>query len=270
MPATFHPVTPQIWGTRAFRRLSCEVKVVYFYILTCQERVSEGLFNVAPEVVAAMTALDPTSIPAALHELEEAGLISWDADSELVLDRNALLTSPVPAPKQGKKPDGRAIGFAKRFVRLPPSTITEEFLDLAEQRSPYLVQVIEETRADILGGHSVAGEAPGSLPATPTYPPGTDDGTPTPPWPDPHAPQRGEARRGEESREEGSGGEASASNGSSPSTPARRGSEENGHDSGRSLLTLSREVVRCETCGTEFYGNPADTRRCGFCSDEGA
>ena len=270
MPATFHPVTPQIWSTRAFRRLSCEVKVVYFYILTCQERVSEGLFNVAPEVVAAMTALDPTSIPAALHELQEAGLISWDADSELVLDRNALLTSPVPAPKQGKKPDGRAIGFAKRFVRLPPSKITEEFLDLAEQRSPYLVQVIEETRADIFGGHSVAGEAPGSLPATPTYPLGTPDGTPTAPWPDPHAPQRCELRRGEESREESSGVEASISTGSSPSTPSRRGFEANGHDSSRSMLTLSRDVVRCETCVSEFYGNRAGTRRCGFCSDAGA
>lgn len=270
MPATFHPVTPQIWSTKEFRRLSCEGKIVYFYILTCPERVSEGLFNVAPESVAAMTALELTSISAALEELQEVGLVGWDADSELVLDRNALLTSPVPAPKPGKKPDGRAIGFAKRFLRLPPSPITEEFLDLAELRSPYLLHVIDEARADILGGKPVAGEAPGSLPATPKYPSGNHDETSTAPWPDPHAPQRGEKRREEMSRGEVSGGEACASTGSSPASSARRGSAANGHDSGRSLIAPSREIVRCETCGNEFHGNPGGTRRCGYCIDEGA
>lgn len=270
MPATFHPVTPQIWSTRAFRRLSCECKVVYFYILTCPERVSEGLFSVAPESLAAMTALDPTRIPAALRELQEVGLITWDVDNELVLDRNALLTSPVPAPKPGKKADGRALGFAKRFVRLPPSRITEEFLELADRDSPYLVQVIAETRAEIRGGASPAGEDQGPLMATPTYPLGAQAETPATPGPDQHGPQRGGMRREEVSSEGPLRVEASASTGSTSSTSPRRQSEATGFEANVSALALSRNTVCCETCSTVFYGNPANSRQCGFCSDEGA
>jgi len=257
MPATYHNVSPEIW-TRQLRAISNESKVVYFYILTCRERVSEGLFSLSPESLAAAVSLDLSDVFLAIEELQMAGLITWDIDSELVLDRNALRTNPVPGPRPGKRPDGRAAAFAKRFVRLPRASILNEFLALAAMHSPYLVRVIEEERSqiyDLVSGDEANTESPPhseGLPAAgPTAAPiATSTGLPArPPRGEPsppvNDPLRGEERRLEVSRDEASQGEQK---GEKDPAPADGFTAVSSRPPG-SAATRTR---KCERCGWEI------------------
>jgi hypothetical protein len=246
LPATFHTVSPDIWQNRAFRRMPCDVKAVYFYVLTCPERVSEGLFKLAPESIAAMTSLTLDQVTVGLQELEVAELISWDSEHELVLDRNALQVNPVPQPKPGKRADGRATGFAKRFVRYPPSRLCDEFLALARQYSPYLITEIEQVRAAIHELDAPSGVGGGS----PEGPPGTGGGSL-------EVPQRGDERRGDARSSEVERSERSASSSSDTSISPRRSS----------TVSLSSQTAQCHSCSTSFYAESADVRLCGWCRE---
>jgi hypothetical protein len=246
MPSVFHAVSPSIWQDRTFLRMPCDLKTIYLYVLTCPERVSEGLFKLVPESVSAMTSLSVDQVTVGLQELEEAELISWDSEHDLVLDRHALQVNPVPSPKPGKRADGRAMGFAKRFVRLPPSRLCDEFLTLARQYSPCLIAEIEQVRAAIHELDAPSGVGGGAPPGPP------ETGVRSL-----EVPQRGDERRGDERSSEVERCERSASSSSDTS------------NSPRGFLTVApaSQTARCHTCGTGFYAESADVQLCGWCRD---
>ena len=138
MPGSYHPVNPEIWD-RTMRELSPETTNVYFYILTCRSRNSEGLFSLAIGHIAHDTGLDQEAVTAALDELSRRGRLLYDPDAEVVLDRTALKQHPLRSAS-----DKRIVGAVRKFESVPDTPLKAEFLELTKVYSPELHRAILE------------------------------------------------------------------------------------------------------------------------------
>lgn len=145
MPANYHPVSPAVWD-RTMRELTVEAKAVRLYVLTCPTRVSEGLFTLAVGIIAHDVGLDEWTVRRALDELEAAGLVAYDADAEVILDRTALRYTPLANGKRGE--DKRIPGAVRKFEAVPDSPLKAEALGLAKAHSPDLHDALVE-RVDL-------------------------------------------------------------------------------------------------------------------------
>jgi hypothetical protein len=185
MPATYHPVAPDVWD-RTMRELSTEAKTVRLYVLTCPSRISEGLFRLPVGIIAHDTALTDETVADALDELQAAGLVAYDLDAEVVLDKTALRHTPLRNGKNG--PDARIVGAVRKFVSVPDSPLKAEALQLAEIHSPDLHLALVER----LG--AAAGERPpkGPLQVASVFPEGASQ--------DAKAPSRAEPEMSREFR----------------------------------------------------------------------
>lgn len=138
MPANYHPVNPEIWD-RMMREMSPETAKVYFHILTCRSRNSEGLFSLAVGLIAHDTGLDEEAVTAALDHLVTSGRLSYDPNAEVVLDRTALKQQPLRSES-----DNRIAGAVRKFESVPDTPLKAEFLELAKAHSPALHRAILE------------------------------------------------------------------------------------------------------------------------------
>lgn len=151
MPAKFHQVTPAIWDQR-MRKLRPASQLVRLYILTCRDRVSEGLFILPPGIIAHDTGLSEDDVTTALDELEQLELIHYDHDAEVVLDTIALRYSPLKNGKTVDKATGREItkqdnripNAVRLFAQIPPSPLRAQFFQLAQRHSPDFASAIAE------------------------------------------------------------------------------------------------------------------------------
>jgi hypothetical protein len=153
MPAKFHVVRAGMWD-KTFRRLSKEAKIVAINVYTSRLRSNEGLFELSVGHIAADTNLSTDEIREALEELSVAGLVDYDTDNEVVLDRLALKTNPLRNPRDeegepvvdsrtGKpKVDKRIPNAVKLFCQVPESPLKLEFIGLAFKHSPDLADAI--------------------------------------------------------------------------------------------------------------------------------
>ena len=203
MPAKFHTVSPTVWD-RAQRELSGPAKVVRYYVQTCPTRVSEGLFQLPLGIVAHDTGLTEDQVRHGLDQLDAAGMVSYDEDAEVVLDRTALKVNPLRNgmnKMSGEvKPDHRIAGALRMFEAVPDSTLKGEFVRLARQHSPDLADAlviefgreIEPRRWPLIDADDLPDDLGQQAPSEPLR--STSRG-----------PSREEARRGEpeERREEG-------------------------------------------------------------------
>lgn len=138
MPAAYHPVAPAVWD-RAMRSLSPEAKLVRLYVLTCPTRVSEGLFALPLGHAAHDLGLDVETVMLALEELDAAGLVSYDRDAEVVLDRTALRFTPLKMGRNKRTgeptPDSRIAGALRQYANVPASPLKLELMRLAREHS---------------------------------------------------------------------------------------------------------------------------------------
>lgn len=146
MPAKFHPVTPAMWD-RTMRELSPEAKLVRLYLLTCANRLSEGLFYIPVGIMAHDTGLSLESVERAMSELESVALVSYDREAEVVLDRTALRYAPL---RNGKDKDGNVKrnmsipGAVRLFENVPDTPLKHDLFQLAAEHSPDLREALEE------------------------------------------------------------------------------------------------------------------------------
>jgi hypothetical protein len=148
MPAPrVHFVRGNLWDRR-FRKLSPHAKITACYVYTAPTRVSEGLFELPIVHVVADTGLQTVTVEKAFAELSEAGLINYDEDNEVVLDREALRTNPRRNGRHKQTgeivPDGRITQAVKLFEIVPDSELKHEFMMLAQRYSPDLASAIYE------------------------------------------------------------------------------------------------------------------------------
>jgi hypothetical protein len=146
MPAKFHPVSPAVWD-RSMRALSADAKLVRMYLLTCANRLSEGLFQIPVGIVAHDTGLPEEYVMLALEELAAAGLVMYDPDAEVVLDLTALRFVPLRngRDKDGNpKPDARIAGAVRMLQGVPSTPLKRELFRMADEHSPDLASAISE------------------------------------------------------------------------------------------------------------------------------
>lgn len=135
MPAKFHQIAPTVWD-RTMRRLSPQATVVRLYVMSCANRITEGLFQLPLGIIVHDTGLAEDEARSALDELEEAGLVSYDEDAEVVLDRTALKYAPL---KHGRHPETGEVrrnsamkSAVKLFAGVPPTPLKRELYLLAK------------------------------------------------------------------------------------------------------------------------------------------
>lgn len=146
MPAKYHQVSPDMWN-RNTRRMSKDAVLALAYIRTCPHRLTEGLFQLAPEHIAADTPLTVPEAEAALVELVECGEIAYDDLHEYVFDRRALRDYPLKFGKTkagDKAPDKRLEPFLARFDAMPDTHLKQELADVAWETSDALAEALAE------------------------------------------------------------------------------------------------------------------------------
>lgn len=144
MPAKYHPVAPTLWD-RAMRDLPATAKLLRLYVLTCPARVSEGLYQLPIGIAAHDLQLPAREIEQALAALKAAGLVDYDPEAEVVLDRTALKYQPLrngTGPTGEVKPDKRIAGALGRFEQVPDSPLKAELYRCARRYSPDLADAL--------------------------------------------------------------------------------------------------------------------------------
>ncbi len=129
------------------RELSPEAKLVRLNLLTCANRLSEGLYQLAIGIVAHDTGLSPHAVVEALGELESVALASYDRDAEVVLDRTALRYAPLRngTDREGNvKRDNRIAGAIRHIENVPDTPLKEAQYRLARDLSPALREAMDE------------------------------------------------------------------------------------------------------------------------------
>lgn len=167
MPASYHVVHGNVWD-HTFRPLSTDAKLVQLYVWSSPLRLSEGLFTLPLGYVALDTGLDAGRVAAALAECEDAGLLRYDADVELVLDVSALRVNPLRNGDRG--PDKRIAPAVRKLRALPASPLKKEFLRLAERHSPDLARALTEDPSKGPAEDPMEGPAEGPMEVPPKGP----------------------------------------------------------------------------------------------------
>lgn len=90
------------------------------------------------------TGLAEDEIRSALKELEAVGLVGWDEDQELVLDRESLEVMNYTSSN-----DKRLSGAVKLIRNLPASPLTHEFRTLAARMAPPLARALAEIESGL-------------------------------------------------------------------------------------------------------------------------
>ncbi len=146
MPARFHSVSPMVWD-RTFRRLSKDAKLVALYAWTAPARSSEGLSRLPITYIAGDTAIPQEEVLIALEELQTAGIIDYDEETETLLDRT-LKWNPIKngiSKKTGEvAPDKRLEGALRQIGSLIDSPLLPSFVKIAFEFSPDLAGAIFE------------------------------------------------------------------------------------------------------------------------------
>lgn len=146
MPAKWHNVSPDMWN-RNTRRMSKDAVIALVYIRTCPHRLTEGLFQLAPDHVAADTPLTVDEAAAALDELVDCGEIAYDDHHEYVFDRRALRDYPLTygTNKDGeRKPDNRLAPFLTRLDAMPDTELKRDLAEVAWETSDALAEALAE------------------------------------------------------------------------------------------------------------------------------
>lgn len=178
--ATWNRVYAQIWSNPEFRSWTEDGRHAALYVLTCDQRSTEGLFRL-PLVFAAYELQWPQGrVDDAFAELESSGFVVLDRDVDLVWIVNALRW-------EQPKGDKRLKGAVAALLKTPKSSIRADYLENARIECPELADALDSAgfiphRRGIEGvskgyrPHSHSQSQPHSQSHTPTTPSVTPKG----------------------------------------------------------------------------------------------
>ena len=130
-------VGPRFWTDSMVRPWDDATKLAAMYVLTCEHRITEGLFRL-PLLYAAHD-LDWTTerVEASFKVLANDGFMLWDRAVDVVLIVNALRWQP-PAATNNRK-------HAVKAIRdLPQTDLLYDFMKLADRHAPEFAKELRE------------------------------------------------------------------------------------------------------------------------------
>ncbi|TBH09921.1 hypothetical protein [Rhizobium leguminosarum] len=129
----FSMVSPSIWRSQRFGRLSERAKLLQLYFITCGHQNSSGCFSVPDLYACADLGWQLSEYAPARKELWDSGLIVFSPETSTIFVRNWFKHS---GPSNDKHAQGtlRVIGeIEDEAVRL---LVEEEFAEAEEKRRP--------------------------------------------------------------------------------------------------------------------------------------
>ncbi|MBA2312725.1 MAG: hypothetical protein H0V97_07995 [Actinobacteria bacterium] len=159
--ASYYETSPNLLDKkfRALRGKDPNAQLVYLYQLFCRHRNSEGLFLLPKPYVVADTAMRLEEVHRAFEALQEAQVIDYDVENEIILDRQALKFLQPRGPKQ-------ITGAVRVCIeQLPKTRLKAELLKLAYIYAKDFADAIVE--ADGALAHQALPDPGGHTPSIP-------------------------------------------------------------------------------------------------------
>lgn len=129
----FSMVSPSIWNSRRFAKLTNESKLLQLYLITCGHQNSCGCFALPDLYACADLGWELPQYQSARQELIDAGLIAYGPEKSFVFVRNWFKHCS-PANEKHKIGTLRLVSEIKdEAVR---SEVVEEFNEAEERRMP--------------------------------------------------------------------------------------------------------------------------------------
>lgn len=127
MTSEYRKVSVKLPKNRRFRSVDHTSKLVYYYAISNPLSNSAGCYEINPAEIGFDLGLDDRAIYRAIEALTRAGLLSWDADHEVLLVERALKHWPITNIKH-------ASGAISRLLELPDCTLrSRRIAELLEQ-----------------------------------------------------------------------------------------------------------------------------------------
>ena len=150
--SAFHAVYTSMYDHN-FAGMSTEAQVLEFYLRTCPQRSTEGLFRFNLGAAGEDLGFDRAELQCAQSELVECRRpFMFDDQAGIVLDLSALKDNPI-GRKNGEwndKPrDKRITGAISKLKSLPPSPLLRQLYVLAGRHSPEFADAMREDFPDI-------------------------------------------------------------------------------------------------------------------------
>lgn len=90
----YNAIAGTFWTDRGVRSLSDDARNLFLYVLSCPERVTEGLYRFSPALAASRLAWDPERLIVAFDALDKAKMVRLDEDAEVVFVCHGLKYNP--------------------------------------------------------------------------------------------------------------------------------------------------------------------------------
>lgn len=88
MSRDFSKISSRLWRSAKFQKLDDFARLLYLYFLTCPHASSVGIYNCPIHYISGDLKRTDKQIKAAIKKIDEAGLILWNAEEELVCITN--------------------------------------------------------------------------------------------------------------------------------------------------------------------------------------
>lgn len=142
MATTFVATSTRVWSA-VLRRCSIAARLLRIYVATAPGKTTEGLFPMPIGYAVNDTGLSNEDIRAAFSELSAVGLVDWDEEHEIVLDREALEIA-----NYSSDADNRIKSAVKLVRNLPASPLIAEFRKLTAQLAHPLERALRQSDAE--------------------------------------------------------------------------------------------------------------------------
>ncbi|MBM6919207.1 hypothetical protein [Intestinimonas butyriciproducens] len=120
-----------LWRQMKQKGLSETGRLLYLYLFSCPHRNMLGLYSLPQAYCCADLGMEPQRVEEGFRELEEAGLLAYDQEEEMVLLTDFLRTNPLDNVNVQKK-------ACTIFQDLPQSPLFSLLVDLLRQmEKPY-------------------------------------------------------------------------------------------------------------------------------------
>lgn len=131
----YHRVSPMFWIDPKVAKWDDRTRLLALYLLTCEHRITEGLFRLPKAYICADLGWTPEQLEEPFAILLRDGFIEYDETVSVMLLTNALKWNPTDN-------DNHAKGAVKAIAGLPETPLLWDFIRVAERYDTRLYKAL--------------------------------------------------------------------------------------------------------------------------------